>query len=180
MKELSSYIYDIAHDCIELSAAELAIEIDEEPANDLLTIVISNNINWQTTYNPSHKPPVGIPLLRHVCDLCGGRLTAVHSETGSKLTAIMQYSHADRPPMGGVPCLIQELIMSNPGIDISYTHRYNGRNYRLSTSNIKSMLEGVPFDTPSVAQWLKENIGEGLTQIIQTEAVDLQNNGMCV
>ena len=165
LKELSSYIYDIAYDYIEHNASEIKIEIDEEPANDLLTIIISNNIDRQTNLNPSHKPSIGIPLLRQVCDLCGGRLTARHSESGLKLTAIMQYYHADRPPMGGVPSLIQQLLISKPGIEISYTHRYNGREYGLSTSKIKSILEEVPLDTPSVAQWIKENIGEGLIKL---------------
>ena len=167
LKELSSYIYEIAYNCLVLSASELDIEIHEEPTNDLLTIVISNNVNWQSTYNPSHKPSIGIPLLRQVCDICGGRLATSHSEAGSKLTAIMQYKHMDRPPMGSVPCLIQELIFSNPSIDISYTHRYDGREYQLSTSKIKSMFDGVPLETPSVMQWVKEDIGEGLTGILQ-------------
>ena len=171
LKELSSYVFDIANDCVDLNATELIIKINEEPANDLLTIIISNNINWQSTYNPSHMPSVGIPLLRQVCNLCGGRLTTSHTESGSKLTAIMQYYHTDRPPMGGVPSLIQQLIMLNPGIEVSYTHLYNGREYKLSTSKIKSMFEGVPLDTPSVAQWITENIGEGLTQIIQNEVL---------
>ncbi|MDR2650289.1 MAG: hypothetical protein LBB94_11305 [Clostridiales bacterium] len=171
LKELSSYIYDIAGVCLELGAARLDIEIDEEPANDLLTVIISNDINRQIAYNPQHKPSHGISLLSQACDLCGGRLTARYSAAGSKLVAIMQYSHADRPPMGGVPCLIRELIMSNPDIDIYYTHRYNGREYKLSTSQIKSMLDGVPFDTPSAAAWIQENIGEGLTHIIQAEVM---------
>ena len=171
LKELSSYIYGIAYDCIELGAAVLNIEIDEEPANDLLTIVISNNINWQTAYNPSHKPSAVIPLLRQVCDLCGGRLTVKNLASGSKLTSIMQYNHADKPPMGSVPCLIQDLILSNPNIGISYTHRYDGREYRLSTQQITSMFDGVPLNTPIVASWLKEHIGEGLTQIMQEKVL---------
>jgi hypothetical protein len=171
LKELSAYIYDISGGCLELGSTWLEIEIGEEPANDLLTIIISNDINWQAVYNPQRRPSLGIPLLRQACDLCCGRLTTSHSAAGSKLMAIMQYSHADRPPMGSVPCLILELIMSNPDIDISYTHRYNGREYKLSTAQIKTMLDGVPFDTPSVAAWIQENIGEGLTQIIQTEVL---------
>jgi len=170
LKELSSYIYDIANDCFALRADQFSIEIDEEPANDLLTILISTNINWQLFHSPSYKPSNVIPLLRQACDLCGGRFIVKHSESGSKLTASMQYHHADRPPMGSLPGLIQELIMLEPDTDISYTHRYDGREYRLSTSAIHSMLEGVPLDTPSVAQWIKERIGEGLVQIMREMA----------
>ena len=171
LKELSSYICDIAKGCIERGPAALTIEIDEEPANDLLTIIILNNINWQVFLHPSHKSSTGIPLLRQVCDICGGRLTVRHSETGSKLTAIMQYSHSDRPPLGSIPSLIQQLISSNPDTEILYTHRYNGREYSIATSKIKGILNDVPMDTPSVAQWIKENIGEGLAEIYQKEAL---------
>jgi len=172
LKELSSYIYDIALNCIDLGASRLDIEIDEEPANDLLTVIISNDVNLQTAYKPAHKPSSVIPIFRQVCDLCGGRLTTKYSEAGSRFTASMQYYNADRPPMGSIPGLIQELIMSKPRIDISYTHRYDGNEYRLSTSDINSMLDGVPLDTPSVAHWIKENIGEGLTQIIQKKVLE--------
>ena len=171
LKELSAYIHDLARYLIEPGAEELNIEIDEEPSNDLLTIVISNDINWQTTYS-ARKPSAAIPLLRQACDLCGGRLIIKHSAQGSKLTASMRYFHADRPPMGSLPDLIQEIIMSAPDTRVSYTHRYDGREYQISTSAIKAMLEGVPMDTPPVAQWLREKIGEGLAHIMQEKVLE--------
>ena len=157
----------MVYDCVELGADRLIIEIDEEPFNDLLTVTITNNINRQTAHNSSHKPSSVIPLLRQVCDRCEGRLVIDHTDSGSRLTASMRYSHADRPPMGSMPGLIQEIIMSEPHVDISYTHRYNGREYRISTLIIHSMLDGVPMDTPSVSPWMKEMIGEGLARIMQ-------------
>ena len=163
---MTSYIYDIAYECIEMSAEKLDIEIDEESSNDLLTIIIASNINWQLTYTSSRKPTNTIPMLRQVCDRCGGRLNVNHAELGSKLTACMQYHNADRPAMGSTPALIQELIMRKPDMDITYIHRIDGREYRLSTPEIKSMLDGVPLDTPTAAQWLKEKIGEGLMRIL--------------
>ena len=167
LKELTSFIYDITYDCIELCADKLDIEMDEEPSNDLLTIIISNNVDWQLINSSAYKPSAAIPLLRQVCDLCGGRLIVKHMESGAILKASMQYYNADRPPMGSMPGFIQELIMSNPDMAISYTHRYDGREYRISTQAIKTMLDGVPLDTPSVSHWLKEKIGEGLAQIMQ-------------
>ena len=167
LKELSSYIYEIAYDYIELNTDKLGIVIDEEPSNDLLTIIISNNVNWQLVSNPAYKPSAIIPLLRQVCDICGGRLIVNRKESDSKLTANMQYFNADRPPMGSVPELIQGLIISKPDIAISYTHRYDGREYRISTPEINALLDGVPLDTPSVAHWLKERIGEGIAQIMR-------------
>jgi len=150
-----------------MGADKLEIDIDEESANDLLSITVSNNVNWRLAYNPSRKPTNTVPMLHQVCDLCEGRLNIKHSEEGSKLTACMQYRNADRPAMGSAPALIQELIMLKPDIDLTYVHRIDGREYRLSSPEIKSMLDGVPLDAPSASQWLKEKIGEGLIGILR-------------
>jgi len=155
-----------------MGADKLDIDIDEEPSNDLLIIAVSTDVDWRLAYNPSRRLSNAVPLMHQVCGLCGGRLLIKHLEPGSGLTARMQYHNADRPPLGSMPGLIEKLISSNQGIYISYTHRYDGREYRISTPDIVSMLGGVPMDTPSASQWMKEKIGEGLALILQEQNIE--------
>ncbi|MDR1540023.1 MAG: hypothetical protein LBU32_18890 [Clostridiales bacterium] len=182
LKDFSSHIMDIAKHSIASGATILHIEINEEPANDLLIIIIEDNsarASWgRNSANPavaqkfaSTKPSEsGIPFLEQTCSQCGGHLCLEESPV-VKLTAVVQYNHADRPMMGDILSVIQSLVVANPDVDIRYTHRYNGKEYGISSSSIKRILDGVPFDTPSVSKWIKENMGEGLTEIMQSEVL---------
>ncbi|MDR1914346.1 MAG: hypothetical protein LBQ68_07710 [Clostridiales bacterium] len=181
IKEISAHIRDLARDTIDNGATELIIEINEEPANDLLFIIIKDNRRIFPDAESLRKPPsLAAPFFKLICDACGGSLSVEREKTASnrfagsggfKVSAALQYYHADRPSLGDIPSTIQELISSHSEINVYYTHRYNGRAYQLSTVKIKSILDGVPFDTPSVAHWIKENIGEGLTDIMRSEVL---------
>jgi len=118
-------------------------------------------------------------LLEQVCIQSGGHLDIEKARSNglSKLTAVMQYSHADRPAMGDIVSAVQSLIVSNPQVNILYMHRYNGREFSFATEYVNARLDGVPFDTPSVAQWIKETIAEGLTEIYQDSGLPAGGDG---
>jgi hypothetical protein len=156
------------------------IEINEEPANDLITVTIENNCKCMLAARdapgrPAKKPAVDIPYLEQVCNRGGGHLSiqriADSAMPFERLSATMQYTHPDRPPLGDILSAIQTLIVSNPNVSIKYIHRVNGKQYRVSTEDLRAVLDEVPFETPSVLAWIKENMGAGLASIMPTEVL---------
>jgi hypothetical protein len=179
IKEIASHIYDICASFVDSGANMLVIEINEEPANDLLTVVIKDNRPMTDTQPTMMKPAaakqpsLSVPVFRQVCDVCGGYLRVKTDSSGSTICAAMQYSCPGRSPMGEIPNVIQRLMVMSDEIKVYYTHRYNGRTFQLSSPKIRSVLDGVSLNAPPVAQWIKENIGDGLADIMRTEAVKL-------
>jgi hypothetical protein len=176
MKEISTHILDISAQCISSGATNVSIEINAEPANDLLTIVFECNCNQKQDLafaRPAKKPVANIPYLEQACSRCGGHLTIQKSEACGlpfeRLAATMQYHHLERPPMGDILSAMQSLFVSNQAVSIKYVHRVNGRQYRVSTSELLAVLDGVPLETPSVSKWIKESMGAGLEAIMQPE-----------
>jgi hypothetical protein len=55
--------------------------------------------------------------------------------------------------------------VGNPGIDLTYAHEVDSREYLLDTRDIKKALEDVPLNHPEVTGFLREHITEGLADI---------------
>ncbi|MDR0999333.1 MAG: hypothetical protein LBL96_00780 [Clostridiales bacterium] len=176
IKEIASHIYDMCMCSVDCGASLLIIEINEEPANDLLSVVIKDNRPMRkaqlTAIKPvaAKQPSLSVPVFRQVCDECGGYLNVKLDDRGCTICAAMQYSFHGRSPMGEIPTIIQQLMIMSDEIKVYYTHRYNGHTFQLSSPKIRSELDGVSLDAPPVAQWIKENIGNGLADIMRTEA----------
>lgn len=178
MKELSMHILDIAQNSISAGANLITIEIVEDNARDIFSFlivddgcgmspeVLQNVRNPFTTSRTTRKVGLGIPMLEQSCLQCGGHLE-LESEVGkgTRLFAVMEYNNIDRPPMGDIKNSMYLLILMNPDRDFVYRHTYNENLYELDTRELKEVLDGVPLNDPSVAEWLKDNIFGGIDEI---------------
>ena len=178
MKELSLHILDIAKNSVKAKASLIEILITEDEEKNLLTIGINDNGCGMTeeflknvkdpfqTTRTTRKVGMGIPLFEAASVQAGGGLT-ITSEVGvgTKDFVTFQYNHIDRAPLGDMTGTMKTLIWGSPEIDFLYRHTKNGREFILDTREIRSVLGGVPLDTPDVLAWIDEYISEGLCDI---------------
>lgn len=178
MEELSLHILDIAKNSVKAKATLIEIVITEDEKNNLLTIgIFDNGCGMSQEFLKTVKDPfsttrttrkvgMGISLFEAASVQCGGELTITSKEgVGTKVTATFEYDHIDRAPLGDMTETIKTLIWGSPEIDFLYRHTKNGKEFCLDTREIRSVLGGVPLDTPDVLLWLDGYISEGLREI---------------
>lgn len=178
MKEIALHILDIAQNSIRAGADEIRISLDESVAADILTLTVADNGKGMDqescrkatdpffTSRKTRRVGLGLPLLQMNASLSGGRMT-IESEPGrgTTVTATFRYSHVDRPPLGDVSGTIALLIISNPGINIIYTHRCEGKEWNISTDAICSELGEDAITDLSIVSPLREIINENVAEV---------------
>lgn len=178
MKEIALHIMDIAQNSIRAGASEIMITIDESPATDTLTLTIADNGKgmdedacakaaspWFTS-RTTRKVGMGLPLLQMNAALSGGAMNIASVQSkGTTVTATFGYSHVDRPPLGDTGGTIALLILSNPSINMVYTHRFDGMQWSISTREIKDELGEEAVTDLMIVRSLKEIISENLSEI---------------
>jgi hypothetical protein len=178
MKELSLHILDIVQNSITAQATLIEIIIDENIHQDFLSIeIIDNGVGMdkelvEKVFNPfvttrtTRRVGLGLSLLKASAEGCGGYAKLMSEKgVGTTLKTMFKHSHIDRPPLGNMPQTIITIIMGKPDIDYIYKHTYNGKEFRFYTKEVKDVLDGVPIETNSVLQWIKDYIIEGLNSI---------------
>jgi hypothetical protein len=76
---------------------------------------------------------LGLPLLAHTAELCGGRVT-LESEAGrgTVVTARFALSHVDRPPLTRMAETLMTMFFGHPETAFLYRHTRDGRTFRLA------------------------------------------------
>ncbi len=170
MTELALHILDIARNAVQAGSSLTEISVCEDLRRDELVITIRDNGRGMTpdqlekTSDPffttgNKRTGLGIPLLKQQCESAGGKFS-IHSEPGkgTQMIAVFMHSHIDRQPLGDLTGTIISLIRSHPDLDWVYDHRYNDREFRFDTREIRTELEGIPLNSPEVIRFLKEMI----------------------
>lgn len=178
MLELSMNILDIVENSTRAGANLIRIDIAEDRENDTLRIEITDNGEGmepdviQKALDPFYtsktvrRVGLGLPLLSHAAKITGGGCEIESKKgEGTTVTAHFGYRHIDRQPLGDMATTMTTMITGTPGVDFVYTHRSGGDSYTLDTREVKNELEDVPIDHPTVLQFLKENIRDGLKEI---------------
>ena len=178
MKELSLHILDIVQNSIKADAKNIEIIIDENTADNLLTIeIIDNGCGMSEEFLKRVKDPfvttrttrkmgMGLSLFEAAAVQCGGRLD-IESQlgVGTKVTALFMYDDIDRAPIGDMASTMLAIISGAPEIEYLYKHKKDGKEFVLDTVQLKEILGDVPLDTPDVLNWIVGYIREGLTDI---------------
>ena len=175
MQDLSLHILDIAENSINASASEIRIKIVEDTRENILFIEISDNgkgMDEETirkVYDPffttkaCKRTGLGLPLLAQSAKDCNGHLDIkTEKGRGTVINVSFQYDHIDRKPLGDIGNTLIVLIASHPEIDLIYEHRRNDSEYRLSTSDIRKELDGIPVNSPAVISFIKDDINAWL------------------
>lgn len=178
MPELSLNVLDVAENSVRADAALIQIEVDEQPKDDRLTIIISDNGRGMTaqqisnvtdpffTTRTTRKVGLGVPFFKMAAELTGGSLR-IDSQPGrgTTVTAWFGLSHIDRMPLGDMAATVCTLIQCNPNVDFVYTQRYEQRSFVADTREFRKTLEGIPLQNPEVLLFIEEFIRENSAEI---------------
>jgi len=174
MTELSLHVLDIVCNSVKAGASLIEIRFCENTADNLLTIEIIDNgcgmdkqfltdvVNPFRTSRTTRKVGLGLSLLKNACELTGGRLD-IESEVGVGTTvkASFVYDSIDRQPIGDMASTMSTLVGGNDKIDFIYTHSYNGREFKLSTMDMRNILGAeVELSNTDVLNWMEDYINE--------------------
>lgn len=178
MKEIALHMLDIAQNSIRAGAAEIRLTLSESLRTDTLTLTVEDNgkgMERETvvqatdpffTSRTTRKVGLGLPLLKMNADLAGGGMT-IDSKPGcgTTVSATFIYSHPDRPPLGDISGTVALLIISNPTINIIYTHHCDEEQWSISTMEIKEELGDDALTDLTLVRLLRQLMRENITNM---------------
>jgi hypothetical protein len=178
MRELSLHILDVLQNSLEAGATLVELVIEEDLAADRLVITVRDNgrgMDQATlaqvadpfyTTRKTRQVGLGLPLFQAAAERCNGSLRITsQAGSGTTLSAIFQHSHIDRAPLGDMTGTLLSFILGGIS-DLSYSHRVDGRQFSLSTAEIRAELGDVPISHPAVREWLRQYIAEGEQSLV--------------
>lgn len=179
MKELSLHVLDIIQNSIVAEATFIELQIEVRHGKDWMRIAILDNgrgmdeallervISPFTTSRTTRKVGLGIPMFKAGAESAGGAFQ-IRSKLGEGTFIQAEYSisHLDRPPLGDMAETLYATIICNPDVDFGFTYTVDGMAYEFDTRQVRQVLgEEVPLNTPEVAQWIKEELTEGIAAL---------------
>ena len=178
MKDIALHILDIANNSVSAKAKLIEITVDEQTADNTLTITIKDDGRGRspeflskvtdpfTTTRTTRKVGMGISLLKQNAEMTGGYLTIESTENvGTTLKAVFVANHIDLPPLGDLAGVITILITGNSEIDFIYLQRKNNKSIKFGAFEIKEALEEVSINDPRIVKYVNEMIEEGIKDI---------------
>lgn len=174
MKEISLHILDIMQNSVTAGAGLIELTVTEDENKDILSFSVKDNGKGMseellasvtdpfTTLRTTRKVGLGIPLLKHACEITGGKID-IKSKLGegTLITAEFVYSSIDRQPLGNMSETMHQLITSFEDVDFVYSHSVNGKEFFVDTREFKKVLGGVSFKENAVSLWILEYLKEG-------------------
>ena len=166
-------VLDVAENSTRAGASLVQIAVEADTVLDRLTIVIADDGCGMTpeqvaqvtdpfyTSRTTRKVGLGVPFFKYAAESTGGSFT-IQSEpgTGTTVTAVITLSHIDRMPLGDITSTIHTLVVYHPDTEFLYRYRYNDRSFVLDTREFREVLDGVPFDTPEISEYIKDYLSE--------------------
>jgi hypothetical protein len=175
MKTISDHILDIVQNSVRAKATLIEIIVDEDKKSDFYALKINDNgcgmsrEVLQNAANPfftsrnTRKVGMGLSLLKQNAEAASGSFQ-LHSEPGkgTKVQAVFQLSHFDRPPMGDIWDTWYLTLLSNPGIRLVYTHQTEKGIFTGDSKELIEMFEGFRLNQKEVKEgiieWLRNNL----------------------
>jgi len=178
MKEISLHILDIIQNSIAAEADMISISIEEMADRDSLSIEIVDNGKGMDpemldkasdpfmTTRKTRKVGLGLSMFKAGVEACNGQF-AIQSEVGkgTRVSAVYQLSHIDRPPLGNMTETLLSVLLCNPDIDFEYHHRVGKNAFSFRTQEIKERLGDVPLSHPDVIEWLEDFLNDGISSL---------------
>ncbi len=173
MKELALHILDVAENGISAGADRIEITVEETIPANRLTIAIADNGGGIAadamervtdpfyTTRTTRRVGLGLSLLQNAARQCDGTMT-IDSEPGegTRIAATFARDHIDRAPLGDMAGTLTALIFGNPGVEITYYHRIDGKEIIVDTMAIKAAFDNRPVTDPEVMQHIMTVIDE--------------------
>lgn len=175
MRELSLHLLDIAENSVNAKAKNVEITVSEDSHTDRLHMTVSDDgvgmdaataarvTDPFVTSRTTRKVGLGLPFLKMAAESCNGFLTVQSQEgVGTRIDVEFQRSHIDRMPLGDLAGTILSLVIGFRQVHWSFTYRGDEGEFTFDDQVIKDALDGIPLSEPSVIQYLREMITEGI------------------
>lgn len=180
MNELSLHMLDICENSAKANATLIVIDVIEDLKKDILEITISDNGSGmdEKTLNAVSDPfyttrttrnvGLGISLFKLAAELTGGFQTITSKlGVGTIVKTTFVHSHIDRAPLGDISDTIITTL-SRGSVDLIYNHTFNNNSYQFNSIEVKEVLDGIPITDSSIILWVRENIKEGLADLLKS------------
>lgn len=178
MKELALHILDIAENGISAGATCVSILVNEDRVENRLTMEIEDNGRGMSpemlknvtdpfvTSRTTRRVGLGLSLLQAAAQRCEGDFKIESNPgKGTRVNAFFRYDHIDRAPVGDTAGSLTSLMIANPEVDFIYTHRVDGEDFTLDTTEIRQEMEGFSMSDPSVLILLSKTIRKAVTEL---------------
>ncbi len=178
MKELALHILDIAENGIAAGARCISILVDEDRINNRLTVEVEDNGRGMSsemlkkvtdpfvTSRTTRRVGLGLSLLQMAAQRCDGEFKIESKQgKGTRVIASFRYDHIDRAPVGDTASSLTSLMIANPETDFIYTHRVDGNDFTLDTTEIRQEMEGFSFSDPAVLIHLTKTIRKAVAEL---------------
>ncbi len=178
MNELSLYILDICENSIHADSKNLYLTIEENIKDNLLIITIEDDgrgmskevlekvANPFYTTRTTRKVGLGIPLFKELCELCEGSFEISSTVgVGTKDVAKFKLDSIDLPPLGNIEDTLYCLACNDKNVELTFKYIKGDKEFSFSTLEIKEVLDGIPFSEPSIMQWFKDMVKDGINEI---------------
>ena len=175
MNELSLYILDICENSIHADSKNLYLTIEENIKDNLLIITIEDDgrgmskevlekvANPFYTTRTTRKVGLGIPLFKELCELCEGSFEISSTVgVGTKDVAKFKLDSIDLPPLGNIEDTLYCLACNDKNVELTFKYIKGDKEFSFSTLEIKEVLDGIPFSEPSIMQWFKDMVKDGI------------------
>ena len=180
MRELSLNILDIAQNSIAVGASLTEILVEENTTEKTLLIGIYDNGKGMTeeqvrnvqdpffTTRTTRKVGMGIPLFKMAAEQTGGSFSIKSQPgVGTRVEARFKTDSIDFTPLGDMSSTIATIVCMNEDKDFIYTRVVDDAEFKFSSADIKTVLDGVPLSEPSVMSWVEGYISEQTQQLFK-------------
>ena len=182
MQDISLHLLDIIENSVRAHATNVWITVVVDILKNRLTITVKDDgvgMDEQTlrhAQDPFYttklervkKVGLGIPLFKQNAEMCGGNFVMNSAKgRGTELTAVFQFDHVDRMPIGSLADTLVGSMIGHPETDfhIHLSRRFisgDEAEFEFSTAVIKEELGGIPITYPDVIAYCNEAINEGI------------------
>jgi hypothetical protein len=177
LREIALHILDLIENSIRAGAAVVSVEVEEDPQRDCLSVSVLDDgpgigVAADVAADPFYttkqgkKTGLGLSLLKFRVEQAGGSFSLGRSSLGGcAVRASMPMSSVDRSPLGDIPATLASVACTNPDIELRLRLRVEGREWSVSTADIRTGLPAGGRNEIAVARCMKERIAEGLSTL---------------
>jgi hypothetical protein len=179
MRELSLHILDLVENALTAGADRITVRVEESTTEDRLSIRVRDNGRGMpaekirhlddpfVTSRETRRVGLGLSLLAAAARRCDGGLSVASDPgRGTSVQADFRRSHIDRAPMGDIAATLGVVMLANPDIDFSYSHRVDENGFTFNTRELNSELEGRALSDPIVIHHLTVAIRRSLKNLM--------------
>lgn len=176
MKDLSLHLLDVAENSVRAGAALVTISLELDRAADLFTLVIEDDGKGIDADHKAGDPfftskegkrfGLGLPLLAQSASEVDGSMEVTRRpEGGTRVRAVFRPGHIDMKPLGDMGATVATLAGAQPGVEFRVRIASDRGAYEFDTRQLKQELDGLPIETPTVLQYMRQEINDALRRL---------------